>query len=59
MLFGCFRWREVIYVKRKANEAVHGLAKLATREQIDKIWMEEISSTIYDIVTLEQFAIFV
>jgi hypothetical protein len=49
----------VIYVKRKANEAVHGLAKLATREQIDKIWMEEISSTIYDIVTLEQFAIFV
>lgn len=42
------------HVKREANGAAHGLAKLATREQIDKIWLKEIPSNIYDTVILEQ-----
>ena len=37
--------------------ATHGLAKLTTQEHIDKIWMEEISSSIFYVVTFEQFAL--
>lgn len=54
-----FRWQEVVHVKRGANGAAHGLAKLATREHIDKIWMEEIPSSIYNIVISEHSALFV
>ena len=48
-----------MHVKRGANRAAHGLAKIATREQIEKIWMKEIPSNIYNIVTIEQFALYV
>jgi hypothetical protein len=48
-----------VHVKRGANGAAHGLAKIATREQIEKIWMEEILSNIYNILTIEQFALYV
>lgn len=47
-----------MHVKRGAKRAAHGLAKIAAREQIEKIWMEEIPSNIYDIVIIEQFARF-
>lgn len=57
LLLGYFRRREVIYAKREAKGAAHGLAKMVTREQIDKLWMEEIPSIVLDIVTLEQFAL--
>jgi hypothetical protein len=38
-------------VKRGANEATHGLAKLATtRAHIDKVWMEVVPRSIFNIV---------
>ena len=43
--------------KEKKKSTDHGLAKLATWEQIDKILMEEIPSIVLDNVTLEQIAL--
>jgi hypothetical protein len=47
----------MMHVKREANEAAHGLAKLVAREKTDKVWMEEIPSSIYSILILEQFTL--
>jgi hypothetical protein len=44
-----FRRRDVEHVKRGANGAAHG-AKIATREQIEKIWMEEIDPQVTFII---------
>ena len=46
-MLSVFRRRDVGHVKRGAKGAAHGLAKIATREQIEKIWMEEIPNNIY------------
>jgi hypothetical protein len=54
MLHTIHRWK-VSHVKRDTNFA--GLAKEATINVIDKIWLEEIPRTIYDIVILKQFAL--
>ena len=43
--------------RKKKKGANHGLAKFVTREQIDKIWMEEIPRIVLDNVTLEQIAL--
>ena len=56
-LLKSFRCWDIGHTKKTANGAAHGLAKAAVRESGEKIWIEEISSTIYDIVTLEQFAL--
>ena len=58
-MLSVFRRRDVMHVKRGANGAPMVLQKIATREQIEKIWMEEIPSNIYNIVTIEQFALYV
>lgn len=58
VLRGFRRW-EIGHVKRGANSAAHGPAKVATKEPIDQIWMEEIPSSVFDIISLEQFALFV
>lgn len=47
----------VSHVKRGSNIAIHGLAKMVLSYPNERIWMEEISSCIYDIVLLEQFAL--
>ena len=52
-----FRRWDIRHVKRTANGAAHGLAKATVRELGERIWIEEIPSTIYDIVTIEQFAL--
>jgi hypothetical protein len=56
MLHTLHRWK-VSHVKRDTNFAAQGLAKEATINVIDKIWLEEIPRTIYDIVILKQFAL--
>ena len=56
MLQSFKRW-EIGHVKRKANGAAHGLAKAAISELGERIWIEEIPSVIYDVVTLEQIAL--
>lgn len=52
-----FRSQQVIHVKRGAIEAAHGLAKQATGEYIDKMWMEMSPSSISNIVLSEQHAL--
>ena len=54
-----FRRWEVIHVKREANFAAHGLAKVVAQELTEKIWMEEIPSCIFYVALLEQFALVV
>jgi ribonuclease HI len=51
-----FRKWEVRHVKRDANEAAHVLAKTATRENGEKIWLEDVPSFILDVVNQEQIA---
>jgi ribonuclease HI len=52
-----FRWWDIGHIKRTANGAAHGLAKAAVKDLGERTWLEEIPSTIYDIVTIEQFAL--
>lgn len=47
----------IAHVKRDANSAAHVLAKEAVRHVNDQIWMEEVPMCIYDIITLEHFAL--
>ena len=49
-------WR-VCHTKREANGAAHGLAKEATRDFINKIWLEDTPSCISHIVNLELSAL--
>jgi hypothetical protein len=51
-----FKCHEVVHVKRGAND---GLAKLASRSYIDKIWIKEVPSSIQHIVNQECCALFV
>ena len=44
--------------KRKANLAAHGLAKNAIRNPVFQTWLEESPSCIFDVVILEQLALF-
>jgi hypothetical protein len=49
-------------IQLEGNEAkplMVDLAKLATRDKTEKVWMEEIPCSIYSIVTLEHFSLFV
>jgi hypothetical protein len=43
---------KIRHVKRTANGATHRLAKAATGVLGEKIWLEDITNTIYDVVTL-------
>ena len=52
-----FRRWDIRHIKRTANGAAHGLAKDAIKDLGDRMWLEVIPSPIYDIVTLEQFAL--
>jgi hypothetical protein len=52
-----FRRWDIGHIKRMVNGAAHGLTKATIKDLGERIWLEEISSTIYDIVTLEQFAL--
>jgi ribonuclease HI len=45
---------EIGHVKHGANGAAHVLAKEAGRHAEEQIWMEEIPTCIFDIITLEQ-----
>jgi hypothetical protein len=45
-----FRIANLVYVKRETNTTIHGLAREVVTHIVDIIWMEEISSQIYDIV---------
>jgi ribonuclease HI len=49
LLMSSFRSCEIKHVRRTQNRAAHGLAKEAVREVIDRVWMEEIPSCIFDI----------
>lgn len=53
-----FRSWDIMHVKRVANAAAYGLAQFAATNKTNKIWMEEIPNSIYNIVTLVQFALF-
>jgi ribonuclease HI len=50
------RW-EAGHARRTVNGAAHGLAKAAIKDPGDRIWIKEIPSIIYDIVTIEQIAL--
>ena len=52
-----FRRWDIRHVKRIANEATHVLAKSATKEIGERIWLEDTPNIIFDVVTLEQFAL--
>lgn len=52
-----FQTCSVEHVKRGANAAAHGLAKTVVNDIIDKIWMEEIPSCIFDVVLSKLFAL--
>jgi len=43
----------IIHVKRKANSAAHGLTRRTATHDIDRLWSEEISLSIYAIVMRE------
>ena len=47
------QWR-IGHVKQEANEAVHGLAKEASRGSMDNVWIEETPICISHIVNLER-----
>ena len=49
-------WR-MEHVKREANVATHRLAKVTIRNPIERIWLEEPPSCIFDIIILEQLAL--
>ena len=46
------QWR-CVFVDREANQAVHLLAKEATKDVKDRIWRVEISDRISDVVSME------
>jgi hypothetical protein len=48
-----------VHVRRGANSVANELAKAAVKQVIDRIWMKEILRCAYDIVLLEQHAIFI
>jgi ribonuclease HI len=52
-----FQGWQICHTKRATNYAAHGLAKEAILNVIDRVWMEEIPSCIYDFVTLEHHAL--
>jgi hypothetical protein len=37
----------VVHVKQEANEAAHGLAKIAAPKKTDKVWVEDIPNSIF------------
>lgn len=41
---------KIVYIYWEANSAAHGLAKAAVKQVINKIWLEEISSRICDVL---------
>jgi hypothetical protein len=49
-----FRTANLVYIKRETNTTVYGLAREVVTHIVDIIWMEEISSQIYDIVIRER-----
>jgi hypothetical protein len=53
MLRNVSSWRAV-HVRMSANGAAHGLAKLTTRNVIDRIWTSSIPNCICDIVLQDQ-----
>jgi ribonuclease HI len=52
-----FRRWDIGHIKRTTNGAPHCLAKAAVKDLGERIWLEEIPSAMYDIVTLEQLAL--
>ena len=53
LLLQHFQTRKVRHVKRNLNKTAHGLAKEAIKNSIDKIWMKEIPSCIFNTIDLE------
>jgi len=49
-----FRAAKFSFSPRECNEAAHNLAKEATRNKIERYWLEECPFSILDIVTREQ-----
>jgi len=50
---GSFKSYYVTHVKRKANSAAHTLAKAASKEVLNSIWLDDILDSICGIVTRE------
>lgn len=50
---GNFRSSSVVHVRREANLAAHTLAKEAANNFIDTVWLEDIPSSIFGIVSRE------
>jgi hypothetical protein len=40
-----------------ANYTAHGLVKAAVKQNMDRVWIEEIPKGIRDVVILEQYAL--
>jgi hypothetical protein len=47
----------ICHVKREANAAAHELARAAVKTPMDRIWIEDIPSCIFDLVNLERLAL--
>jgi hypothetical protein len=43
---------QIGHAKKNANFAMHGLAKAATKQVMDYVWIKETLMCIYDIITL-------
>lgn len=48
---------QVCHTKRKANCAANSLVKVVVKHIMDRVWIEDISECIHDVVILKQFAI--
>ena len=49
---------QIVRSQRKTNFAAHGLARTTVKHVINDIWLEDISTCIYNIVLLKQSVLF-
>jgi hypothetical protein len=58
VVLGSLQSWKINHVKRGANQAAHGLAKEAMVTSLERHWIEEIPSCIFNIVNLRVFCSF-
>jgi hypothetical protein len=56
-ILNCIQSWQIGNVSRVVNSAAHNLAKTTVKQVIDRVWIEEISNCICDLVLLEQLAL--
>jgi len=57
VIFSSWLSWQIRHIRRVANSAAHGIAKTVVKQIMDRVWNEEISEGIRDIVILEQSAL--